>query len=132
MKKFCKAIIFLIILAIINSQSLSCEDQFPESENDWVSLTTKEEREINTYCCYFEMEMNGLLVKECLKLNKEQIELEKNKVEELEKTGKGKLDCGITSESDSDSNSYSNSDSDSNSDSYYIQIKILLFLLVLL
>ena len=125
MKKFCKAIIFLIILAAINSQSSNCEEQDPTSEKSCWSKTTKEEREIGTYCCYAKLkEDDGKYSSECVKLTKEEIDSVKAKLKEFEKAGdtSQKLVCDNTSESDSDSNS----------DSYYIQIKILLFVLVLL
>ena len=126
MKNFCKAIIFLIILAVINSQT-NCGDQSSITKKDCLARTTKEEREIGTYCCYIEMKLNQdtPYSKKCLRIKEEEMEMAKAEIEEIKiTTGYAKLDCEPTSESDSNS--------DSNSDSYYIQIKILLFILVLL
>ena len=126
MKKFCKAIIFLIILAVINSDKICGEpDQSSISKKNCLALTSKEE--IGTYCCYLEIKAkkeDAEYSKKCLKVKEDEMEILKAEIEGIKETGDAKFDCGTTSESDSNS--------DSNSDSYYIQIKILLFVLVLL
>ena len=122
MKKCFEIIIFLTILAIINSENLECEDFYGIAKReDCFKFNSKDESEKNSVCCYFFLEKSDLSVAQCALIEKDDKDVViRNSIDGYKQGGFTTviLEC----EPEPDSNSYS----------YYLQLNILFLLLILL
>lgn len=111
MKKFYQAIILLIILSIINSETV-CEGSIPSTREECWNRFTDTERDAGFYCCYQSGKRDSTTHAECVMFGEDESTDDAKKL--LKEQG------------------YSDVVIDCNNNSYYLQVNILILLLILL